>query len=230
MHASDVMTRDVITVSPEDPLQEVAKILLKHRISGVPVLDKDGKLVGVVSEGDLMRRAETDTDNHRSWWLRLFVGAETLANDYVRSHARKVADIMTTSVLTAAPDTPLRDIASLMERNRVKRLPIVEDGRLIGIVSRANLMQAFASMIAMPALAEAVDDKAIRERVLDRLRAERWASPNSINIIVQMGVAELWGAVESEAKHKAVRITAETTPGVSAVKDNLIVMTIPSGI
>jgi len=224
MHASDVMTRDVITVSPEDRLQDVAKVLLKHRISGVPVLDKNEKLVGVVSEGDLMRRAETDTDNHRSWWLRLFVGAETLANDYVRSHARKVADIMTTSVLTAAPDT------ALMERNRVKRLPIVEGGRLIGIVSRANLMQAFASMIAMPAPAEAVDDKAIRDRVLDRLRAERWVSPNSINIIVQLGVAELWGAVESEAKHKAVRITAETTPGVSAVKDNLVVMTVPSGI
>ena len=230
MRAAEVMTQDVITVSPDDLLQDVARTLLKHRISGVPVLDKLGKLVGIVSEGDLMRRAETDTDAQHSWWLRAFIGPETLANDYVRSHARKVSDIMTTKVLTAAPDISLRDIASLMERNRIKRLPIVEAGQLVGIVSRANLMQAFASLAVTPPPAESGDDKAIRERVLDRLRAERWSSPNAINVIVQKGVVELWGAVDSEAKHKAVRITAEGTPGVFSIKDNLVVMTMPSGI
>lgn len=230
MKAVDVMTRDVISVSPDDLVQDVARTLLKHRISGVPVLDEVGRLVGIVSEGDLMRRTETDTDAQRSWWLRAFVGPETLANDYVRAHGRKVSDIMTTRVLVAAPDTSLRDMAALMERNRIKRLPIVEAGRLVGIVSRANLMQAFASLVVVPPVVEAGDDKVIRERVLDRLRAEHWSSPNSINIIVQDGVAELWGAVDSEAKHKAVRITAETTPGVSSVKDNLVVMMIPTGI
>jgi CBS domain-containing protein len=230
MKAADVMTHDVITVSPEDLVQDVARTLLKHRISGVPVVDKQGKIVGVVSEGDLMRRAETDTDAQRSWWLRAFIGPETLANDYVRSHARRVSDIMTTRVLTAGPDASLRDIAAMMERNRIKRLPIVDGGKLVGIVSRANLMQAFASLIVTPLPTDTGDDKAIRERVLDRLRAERWSSPNSINIIVQQGVVELWGAVDSEAKHKAVRITTETTPGVSAVKDNLVVMSVPSGI
>jgi len=230
MKAADVMTRDVITVSPDDLVQDVARTLLTHRISGVPVLEKSGRLVGIVSEGDLMRRAETDTDAQHSWWLRAFVGPETLANDYVRSHARKVSDVMTTRVLTAAPDVSLRDLASMMERNRIKRLPIVDAGRLVGIVSRANLMQAFASLAVTPPLAEAGDDKTIRERVLDRLRAERWSSPSSINVIVQKGVVELWGAVDSEAKHKAVRIAAEATPGVSSIKDNIVVMSMPSGI
>jgi CBS-domain-containing membrane protein len=230
MNAADVMTRDVVTVSPDDVVQDVAKLLLKHRISGVPVVDKLGKLVGIVSEGDLMRRAETETDAHRSWWLRLFSASEVLANEYVRSHARKVSDIMTTRVLVAAPDTSLRDIASLMERNRVKRLPIVEGGRLVGIVSRANLMQAFASFMAREPAGDKSDDQSLRERVLDRLRAERWSSPSLVNVIVQQGVVELWGAVDSEAKHKAVRITAEGTPGVASIKDHLVVMQVSSAI
>ena len=137
---------------------------------------------------------------------------------------------MTARVLVAAPDTSLRDIASLMERNRVKRLPIVEAGRLVGIVSRANLLQAFASFMALEPAVDKSDDQSLRERILDRLRAERWSSPNLVNVIVQQGVVELWGAVDSEAKHKAVRITAEGTPGVASIKDHLVVMQVSSAI
>jgi CBS domain-containing protein len=230
MRATDIMTRNVVTVSPEDQVQDVAKILLKHRISGVPVVDKSGKIVGIVSEGDLMRRSETDTDEQRSWWLRALVGSETLAKEYVRSHARRAADIMTTDVLTASPQTSLRDLASQMERNRIKRLPIVENGKLVGIVSRANLMQAFASMEVLPTGPTTSDDKEIRDQVLLRLRGEKWSSPNSINVIVQKGIVELWGAVNSESEHKAIRIVAETTPGVASVKDNLVVGLTPTGI
>jgi CBS-domain-containing membrane protein len=228
MRATDIMTRNVVTVSPGDQVQDVAKILLKHRISGVPVVDKSGKIVGVVSEGDLMRRSETNTDHQRSWWLRALVGSETLAKEYVRSHARRVLDIMTTDVLTASPQTSLRELAAQMERNRIKRLPIVENGKLVGIVSRANLMQAFASILSVsPA---AADDKEIRDQVLLRLRGEKWSSPNSINVIVQKGIVELWGAVNSESEHKAIRIIAESTPGVASVKDNLVVGLTPTGI
>lgn len=223
MRAADVMTSVVITVTPDDLVQDVARILLKHRISGVPVVDKQGRLVGIVSEGDLMRRAETDTDTQRSWWLRLMAGNEALAKDYVQAHARKVSDIMTTDLVTARPDASLRDIAALMERNRIKRVPVVEDGRIVGIISRANLLQAFASMYAPPSASEAADDKDIREKVLARLRAERWASANAISVFVQKGVVELWGAVNSEAEHRAIRIAAETTPGVVSVRDNLVV-------
>jgi CBS domain-containing protein len=230
MRAADVMTSDVITATPDDLVQDVAKTLLKHRISGLPVVDKLGKLVGIVSEGDLMRRTETNTDAHRSWWLRLLTDQETLATDYVRSHARRISDIMTNQVVAAAPNTPLRDIASLMERNRIKRVPIVEGGQVVGIVSRANLLQAFASMYIAPSAGGAADDKTIRETVLQRLRSEGWNSPNSINVIVQKGTVELWGAVSSEAEHKAVRVVAETTPGVLSVKDNLMVGQIRSGI
>jgi CBS domain-containing protein len=230
MIASDVMTRDVITVSPDDLVQDVAKVLLKHRISGVPVVDAVGKIVGIVSEGDLMRRAETDSDAQRSWWLRTLVGSETLARDYVRSHARRVSDIMTADVLTASPDTPLRQLAATMERKRIKRLPIVQNGKIVGIVSRANLMQAFASTEILSAVPAAADDKEIRERVLSRLRSEKWSSPNSINVFVDKGTVELWGAVNTESEHKAIRIVAESTPGVALVKDNLFVGLVPSGI
>jgi CBS-domain-containing membrane protein len=177
-----------------------------------------------------MRRSETDTEEQRSWWLRALVGSETLAKDYVRSHARRVADVMTTDVLTASPRTSLRELAAQMERKRIKRLPIVENGKLVGIVSRSNLMQAFASMEVLPASPAAAGDKDIRDQVLSRLRSEKWSSTNSINVIVQKGVVELWGAVNSESEHKAVRIVAESTPGVASVKDNLVVGLTPSGI
>jgi CBS-domain-containing membrane protein len=194
------------------------------------VVDTLGALVGIVSEGDLMRRAETDTDAQHGWWLRLLSGQDTLAADYVRAHARKVGDVMTTNVITANRDASLRDIASLMERKRIKRVPIVEGGQVIGIVSRANLLQAFASLYVPAAAPAGADDEGIREKVLSRLRAESWSSPNSINVIVQQGVVELWGAVHSETEHKAVRIAAETTPGVRTVRDNLVVGLVQSGI
>jgi CBS domain-containing protein len=224
------MTTAVITVTPDDLLQDVARTLLKHRISGVPVVDATGKLAGIVTEGDLMRRVETGTEVHRSWWLRALAQRETLALDYVRAHATKVADVMTTKAVTARPDTPLGDIASMLERRRIKRVPIVENGKVVGIVSRANLLQAFASTVSVPTTINSSDDKDIRERVLARLRAESWGSPSAMNIIVLKGVAELWGAVASEAEHKAIRITAETTPGVVSVRDNLTVGQMPAGI
>jgi CBS-domain-containing membrane protein len=156
-------------------------------------------------------------------------GREKLARDYVRAHARKVADVMITNVITAMPDTSLRDIASLLERNRIKRVPIVEGGKLVGIVSRANLLQAFASLYLAPSSAAGTSDAEIRKQVYGRLRAETWGSPSMLNIVVQEGVVELWGAVNSEAEHKAIRIAAETTPGVASVKDNLMIGMIPSG-
>lgn len=230
MKASDVMTRDVVTVSPNDLVQDVARTLLKHRISGVPVVDQAGKIVGIVSEGDLMRRAETDTDAQRSWWLRAVASSETLATEYVRSHGRTAADIMTTRVLTASPETSLRDLAAKMERKHIKRLPIVENGKLVGIVSRANLMQAFATIEVVPAGKAATDDTGLREQVMQRIRKEGWSSPSTVNVLVYQGVVELWGLVNTESEHKAVRIVAESTPGVVSVKDNIAVGLNPSGI
>jgi CBS domain-containing protein len=137
--ASDVMVTNVITVGPNTGAQDAARILLTSRISAVPVVGEHGGLLGIVSEGDLMRRSETDTERHRSWWLDLFVSNDTLAGEFAKAHSRKVADIMTREVITAAPDASLGEIAALLEMNLIKRVPIVKDGKLVGIVSRANL-------------------------------------------------------------------------------------------
>ena len=148
MKARDIMVMNVITVGPEASVRQVADILFKNRISALPVVDEHGELIGIVSEGDLARRAELETDYRRSWWLETFArkSKETLAVEYVKSHARRVKDVMTRRVITATPATSLRDIAALLEKNRIKRVPIVAKGRVVGIVSRANLIQALASL------------------------------------------------------------------------------------
>jgi CBS domain-containing protein len=149
MKARDVMVSPVITVKPSSSVKEVAKIFLERRISAAPVVDDQGKLIGIISEGDLMHRAEAGTERHRSWWLRLLTAEETLAAEYVKAHARKVADVMTRDVITTGPETPLHEIAVLLEKNSIKRVPIVQNGQLIGIVSGANLIQAVASARSM---------------------------------------------------------------------------------
>jgi CBS-domain-containing membrane protein len=229
MKAADVMVTNVITVGPEASVQDLAQILLNARISGVPVVGPDGKLLGIVSEGDLMRRAETGTGRRRPWWLALFTGRETLAVEFVKEHSRRVADIMTRDVVTATADTPLSTIARLLERNAIKRLPIVSDGKVIGIVSRANLVQALASAGKRTQLAAPADDSTIRDHVLDRLNAEPWMKPSLINVTVHDGTVELWGIVDSASERKAVHIAAEVAPGVRAVNDNLIIRPADSG-
>ena len=223
MKAADVMVTNVITVGPDACVQDVAHTLLSARISGVPVVGPNGELLGIVSEGDLMRRVEAGTGRPRPWWLALFVGKETLAAEFIREHSRKVTDVMTRRVITAAPDTPLSKIANLLEKNAIKRVPIVEGGKLVGIVSRANLLQALASLTKQVEVATGVNDSQIRDKVLTQLNAEPWTKSLLINVIVQDGTVELWGIVESASEKKAVRVAAEVTPGVRAVNDNLVV-------
>lgn len=229
MKARDVMTTHVITVSPNSTIQNVAELLVKHRISALPVLNKDGGLVGVVSEGDLMRRSEVGTDLRRSWWLRLLIGQEALAAEYVKSHATKVADVMTKRVITAEPMTPLSEIATLLERNSIKRVPIVENGQLVGIVTRANLVQAYAVAHRNSEIKITHSDTMIREKLMERLRSEPWARTWLLNVIVQDGVVDLWGMVSSDAERNALRVAAETMPAVRAVNDHLVQQPMDSG-
>ena len=230
MKAADVMITNVIAVGPDACVQDVARILLDSRISAVPVIASDGKLLGIVSEGDLMRRAEAGTGRRRPWWLAILTGREVLANEYIREHSRRVTDVMTRNVVTATADTPLSTIANLLEKNAIKRVPIVEEGKVIGIVSRANLLQALASPgTRAKSAATGADDSKIRETVLSQLKAEPWTRPSLINVIVQDGAVELWGIVDSASEKKAVRVAAEVTPGVRAVNDNLIIRPAESG-
>ena len=230
MKAADVMLSNVITVRPDTPLREVAEVLLANRISGVPVLGKNEELVGIISEGDLIRRSETGTDRRRSWWLELLIGSAPLAAEYVKTHALTVADVMTRAVVTATPDTPLRQIAELLEKNSIKRVPIVKNRKVVGIVSRANLVQALASRLKEHDTPRTTDDLTIREEVMARLDAEAWTRYAPINVIVHDATVELWGIVDSETARKAVRVAAEVTPGVLAVNDNLVVKPILFGV
>jgi CBS domain-containing protein len=228
MKAAEIMVSDVISVRPDQSVRDVAEILLRCRISGVPVLDSAGDLVGMVSEGDLMRRADTGTEHRRSWWLRLLMGREGLAEEYVKEHSRKVSDIMTGTVITASPETSWGELADLMERNGIKRLPIVKNRKVVGLVSRANLLQALATMRAQIAGVKPLGDEKLRNLVLTRLNAEPWARTCLVNVIANDGTIDLWGIVDSQSEKKAMRVAVEVTPGVRTVNDRLVLRPVAS--
>jgi len=200
------MVTDVITVKPSCNVQDAAGLLLTNRVSAVPVVNDAGKLVGIVSEGDLLRRSEANTGHERSWWLQLLMGRELLAAEYLKEHSRKVADVMTREVISAAPDTPVSDIATLLERHRIKRVPIVQNGKVVGIVSRANLIQALATSRKKLTLPQPVADAELREKIASRLKSEPWVRPLLANVIVTDGTVDLWGLVDSAVEKKALRV------------------------
>jgi CBS-domain-containing membrane protein len=226
MRARDVMVSPVITVKPSAFVRDVAKLLLEHRISAVPVVDDQERLVGIVSEGDLIHRSEIGTEQRRSWWLFLIANQQSIAVDYIKAHATKIGDIMSRNVVTAVPDTSLHEIAMMMERNAIKRIPIVRDGQIVGIVSRANLVQAIAS--AGTKLEIPLSDTNIRDKLMTNLKSQNWAHTALLNVTVTDGVVDLWGLSNSETERKALRVAAETTPGVRAVNDHLIVRRLES--
>jgi len=230
MKASDVMVTDVITVKPDSNVQDVAELLLTNRISAVPVVDAAGKLVGMVSEGDLLRRSEANTGHERSWWLQLLMGRELLAAEYLKEHSRKVADVMTREVVVAEPDTPVADIATLLERHRIKRVPIVQNGKVMGIVSRANLIQALATFRKKLTLPQPVADAELREKIASRLKSEPWVRPLLANVTVTDGTVDLWGLVDSAVEKKALRVAVENMPGVKVINDNVLVRRPGSGV
>ena len=228
MKAADVMVSNVVTVGVNASVGEVAAILLNNHISGAPVVDDKGELVGIVSEGDLIRRPEIGTTKRHSWWLELISTKWGSATEYIKSHSRKVADVMTREVITAKPDTPLGDIAAMLERNRIKRVPIVEGGKLAGLVSRANILQALASATKKLSSLTTANDSELRKKVQSRLAAEPWR-PTMLTVTVQDGTVDLWGLVHSVDEKKAAQLAAETTPGVRAVVNNIIVQRVGEG-
>jgi len=220
MKAADVMVSEVISVRPDARVEEVANILLANRISAAPVIDEQGQLIGIVSEGDLIRRVEAGTEREHPWWH--LTGKQMLAGEYVKSHSHKVADVMTRSVITAMPETSLGEVATLLERNRIKRVPIVQNGRVVGIVSRANLLQALASMPSKGVPAAGASDSEIRNDILSRLNAEPWR-PSMLIVAVHDGTVDLSGFVTSDDEKTAARVAVESIPGVKNVNDNLTI-------
>jgi len=220
MKAKDVMTRPVISVEPNDTIAHAVRLMLQKRISGLPVIDQFGRLVGMVTEGDFLRRAETSTQRQRPRWLEFLVGPGRMADEYVHTHSRKINDVMTPDPVTVEEGTSLEQIVTLMEKRRIKRVPVMHGEQVAGMVSRANLLHALARLSgeARPAV---VGDQTIREKLLAELGKEKWAPTGAIEVIVRDGAVDLWGTITDERERQALIVAAENIAGVKSVHDNL---------
>ena len=214
------MTRRVIYVSEEQSLQDAVELMLKHRISGLPVVDKEGKVTGFLTEGDLLRRTETQTERRRPRWLEFVLGPGKLADEYVHSHGRRVSEVMSTKVLSVAPDAPLDEVVKLMERRHIKRVPVMTGKRLIGIISRANLVQALAAVMNdVPETAPS--DAAITDRLWNEIEKQKWAPKLAVNLVVRNGYVRLNGVLMDMHEIEALTVLAENVPGVKGVENNI---------
>jgi len=216
------MTSPVVAVTADTDVAAIADLLLECRISAVPVVDDDGRVRGIVSEGDLINRADAGTRHRRSWWLEWLKGNETQAREFLRAHGRRAEDVMTREVVAADEDAPLPEVAALLEKHHVKRVPVLREGKLVGIVSRANLLQGFA--LSEPAWNEQPADRDVRKALLARLR-EAGLPMHQVNATVNGGAVRLWGWIDAEVQRQAARAAVESTPGVESLEDNLVVST-----
>jgi len=229
MKAADIMTHQVISVLPHTPIAEAVRLMLDERISGLPVVTGDGEVVGMLSEGDLLRRPETGTSAKKPSWLQVVFSDGRLAADYVHTHGRRVDEVMTRGVIGVAADAPLEDVVALMQGRHIKRVPVLRNNRLAGIITRADLMRALARALRGPA-APAVDDDAIRERILAEVAREPWAPRRGITVTVAGGMVDFDGVIFSESHRRALRVIAENIPGVKGVSDHLVWVEPNSGL
>jgi len=218
MKAQDVMSRDVVTVTPDATILHAARLMLQRKFSGLPVVDSAGALVGMVTEGDFLRRVETGTLRRRPRWIEFFMGPGPLAAEYTHATGRLVNEVMTRDVVTATEETPLQDVVDLMERHHVKRLPVVRGSELVGIVTRQNLLRALIGRSSQADAAES-SDKAIRERLLGELKQQPWAP--LIDVLVEGGRVKLVGTIFDDRQRDAIRVAAENIPGVKSIEDQL---------
>ena len=220
MKAQDIMTWPVISITPDAPVQSAIRLMLQHRISGVPVVEKDGRLVGMLTEGDLLRRSETGTERRRPRWLEFLLGPGRLAGEYTHTHGRKVEEIMTADPIVIDDQLPVQDVVEVMEKNHIKRVPVMRGNVMVGILSRANLVQALAS-VADSVPATTADDAAIRDKLLSEIDHQPWAPKGLINVTVKNAIVELWGSITDEREREALHVLAENMAGVKEVRDHL---------
>lgn len=233
MNAADIMTRKVVSVDVETTIAEAARLMLQHHISGLPVTDQSGKMVGIITESDLLHRAELGTGRRHQRWIELLIGPGRLADNYVEAHARKVGEAMTETVVSVVPRTELPDIVRLMEARNVKRVPVIDAGRLVGIVSRADLVRALVHGLIDEKAATAkgdFSDAKIRADLLAIIEQEPWGPRFSVTVTVANGVVDLRGAITDERERAALKVAAETVPGVKAVNDHLVWVEPTSGL
>lgn len=219
MNAKDIMSYDVVTIGPDETVQRAARLMLQNRFSGLPVVDANGALLGIITEGDFLRRNETGTLRRRSRWMEFLIGPGRLGQEYAHAAGRRVDEVMTRDLYTVTEDTPVSDIVELMERRHIKRVPVVRGGQLVGMVTRTNLMRAVAKAIPDAAVDES--DTVIRERLLEVLKDKPWA-PVTIDPVVTDGKVRLIGTIMDERQGEAVKVAAENIPGVKSVEDELV--------
>ena len=227
MKAHEIMTRNVVTVGPATPVQEIAALLAEKRISGVPVVTPDGTVLGILSESDLLRRTELGTERKRKWWLKFFADPDEMAREYAKSHGLKAEDIMSRQLVSVRDDAELSEIADLLEQRKVKRLPVVREGKLVGIITRGDLVRAF-SRLSITRKAGTADDTALDRAVLEKMRAQDWLDGTYINATVTDGVVALRGFIGSSDQRRALRVLIEGIDGVRGVDDQLTVG-VPAG-
>lgn len=219
MHVRDIMTRDVMTVTPETPLPALAALFAERGISGVPVVEADGKLVGMATEGDLMRRLAAEGEPPRSWFRSLLESEQRQAQHYAQTHGRHARDVMSTELLTISEEESVNKAAAILEQKGIRRLPVVRDGKLIGILSRADLMRA---VLAPPeAAATATSDREIHTQIRREMRKHPWADSYLLFVDVVGGVATFHGFCRSTEIGQALRVLAEAVPGVKDVRLDL---------
>ena len=225
MRAQQIMTQHVITIGADAPIAEAVDAMLRHHISGLPVVDAGGDLIGIISEGDFIRRAEIGTQQKRGRWLSFLVGTDRVAADFVRSHGRKVGEIMTPDPLTISENTPLDELVEIMESNKIKRLPVVRGNRMVGIVTRSDFLPTLADL-ARHAPSPSVDDDRLREQVIAAMDGAAWG-PCRLKVTTRDGIVSLSGVVASKNARQATIVAAENVPGVRKVVDNLESRTYP---
>ncbi len=219
MQAADIMTRRVVSVRQEQSILDAIDLMLKRRVSGLPVVDDRGHLVGMVTEADFLRRPETGTERRRPRWLSAIFGAPDEAKSYVHSHGIKVGEVMSKNIVTVTESTPLDRVVHLMEIHRIKRVPVLRRGKAVGIVSRANLLRALASL-HREERRTSKNDAAIRARILAEIDRQSWSVGADLDLVVRSGMADVWGTIADPAQREALKVLVESTPGIRAVVDH----------
>lgn len=220
MKAYEAMTKDVVTVGANTPVREIAALLVRHRISAVPVVSEGGRVIGIVSQTDLGHRSETDTEKRRKWWLEVFADSDSKARDYIKSHGNVANDVMTRLVVSVSKGAQLSEVAEILDTHRIRQVPVMEDGSLVGMISRADLVRKLAEATITPS-ASRPENGVLQKAIWHRIKAEGWVHSALVNIVVNDGVVELWGAVASDDQRRALHLLVEGVNGVRRVEDHV---------
>ncbi len=220
MNAQDAMTKDVVTVGPQATVGEIAGLLVRHRISAVPVVSEDNRVVGIVSQTDLGHRSETGTEKRRKWWLEVFADADSKAREYIKSHGLKAHDVMSRVVISVSRQASLAEVADVLDTHRIRQVPVMDDGKLVGMISRTDLVRKLAE-VKIVAPAARPENGALQKAIWEEIKAQPWLRSAYINLAVKDGIVELYGAVDSEDQRRALRVLVEGVKGVQKVEDNV---------